>query len=286
MLFQIRYDASAGVTASRVRTYAGSELLGTAIYSMEIVTEQLLEGKRISSVQLSMADDWALVFSRDHVPWAFEKFVSAEKATLCWSRKCLRWILLRKVFAIRSSISEAQKLRRSVWFLCSVEFWRSSRRCWAFNAPVTASVVPSLQMGNTLFVAAKRESFSFGTRPGRKIRKELDAFWIRFSLSNFLPGRQASGTTSSSTSSLGRTSHGCRLVRPPSLGRLLRHGRTCPSIACICGWRQQISERSERFAENSERSSERREHLGDVGNFSFNWFWLQKAGWGHLTCSK
>ncbi|CAJ1420284.1 unnamed protein product [Effrenium voratum] len=67
MLFQIRYDASAGVTASRVRTYAGSDLLGAAIYSLEIVTMQLLQGKRISSVQLSMADDWALVFSRDHV---------------------------------------------------------------------------------------------------------------------------------------------------------------------------------------------------------------------------
>eukprot|EP00913_Durusdinium_trenchii_P029098 g27282.t2 len=67
MLFQIRYDASVGVSASRVRTYAGSELLGVAIFGLEIVTAQLLEGKRISSVQLSMADDWALLFSRDHV---------------------------------------------------------------------------------------------------------------------------------------------------------------------------------------------------------------------------
>lgn len=52
-----------------MRTYAGSEMLGTAIYDLELVTQQLLDGKRISSVQLSMADDWALVFSRDHVPW-------------------------------------------------------------------------------------------------------------------------------------------------------------------------------------------------------------------------
>ena len=53
----------------RVRTYAGSEMLGTAIYNLELVTQQLLDGQRISSVQLSMADDWALVFSRDHVAW-------------------------------------------------------------------------------------------------------------------------------------------------------------------------------------------------------------------------
>lgn len=53
-----------------MRTYAGSELLGVAIFGLEIVTAQLLEGKRISSVQLSMADDWALLFSRDHVAWS------------------------------------------------------------------------------------------------------------------------------------------------------------------------------------------------------------------------
>lgn len=85
MLYQIRYDASVGVTASRVRTYAGSEMLGTAIYDLELVTQQLLDGKRISSVQLSMADDWALVFSRDHVI----RLVSLQRGVLKVEQKML-----------------------------------------------------------------------------------------------------------------------------------------------------------------------------------------------------
>ncbi|CAK9055767.1 unnamed protein product [Durusdinium trenchii] len=85
MLFQIRYDASVGVSASRVRTYAGSELLGVAIFGLEIVTAQLLEGKRISSVQLSMADDWALLFSRDHVI----RLVSLQRGVLKVEQKML-----------------------------------------------------------------------------------------------------------------------------------------------------------------------------------------------------
>ncbi|CAE7220023.1 unnamed protein product, partial [Symbiodinium natans] len=66
LLFQMRNDVSAGVSASLVRSYASSELTGTAIHSFEIVTKQLLQGRRITSVQASMSDDWALLFARDH----------------------------------------------------------------------------------------------------------------------------------------------------------------------------------------------------------------------------
>ncbi|CAE7927749.1 unnamed protein product, partial [Symbiodinium sp. KB8] len=62
LLFQMRNDASAGL----VRSYASSEIMGSAIYSFEIVTKQLLQGRRITSVQASMSDDWALLFCRDH----------------------------------------------------------------------------------------------------------------------------------------------------------------------------------------------------------------------------
>lgn len=66
LLFQMRNDASAGLSASLVRSYASSEIMGSAIYSFEIVTKQLLQGRRITSVQASMSDDWALLFCRDH----------------------------------------------------------------------------------------------------------------------------------------------------------------------------------------------------------------------------
>jgi len=72
MLFQVRFDASpeagrGGLHASMVRSYASQELAGKAIYGLEVVTQQLVQGKRLSSVQLSMVDDWVLLFSRDHV---------------------------------------------------------------------------------------------------------------------------------------------------------------------------------------------------------------------------
>jgi WD40 repeat protein len=73
MLFQIRIDVAveagrgAAIRGSFVRSYVSSELAGTAIYGLEVVTQQLVKGKRISSVQLSMVDDWVLLFSRDHV---------------------------------------------------------------------------------------------------------------------------------------------------------------------------------------------------------------------------
>lgn len=68
MLFQIRSDATTGgLTAGLVRSYAGLDLAGKAIHGLEVVTQQLVKGRRLSSVQLSMVDDWVLIFSRDHI---------------------------------------------------------------------------------------------------------------------------------------------------------------------------------------------------------------------------
>mmetsp|Transcript_13603 Transcript_13603/g.21646 ORF Transcript_13603/g.21646 Transcript_13603/m.21646 type:complete len:918 (+) Transcript_13603:122-2875(+) len=72
MLFQVRFDAAleagrGGVRATLVRSYAAPELSGTPIYGMEVVTQQLVRGRRLGTVQLSMVDDWALLFSRDHI---------------------------------------------------------------------------------------------------------------------------------------------------------------------------------------------------------------------------
>eukprot|EP00930_Biecheleria_cincta_P076237 TRINITY_DN63452_c0_g1_i1.p1 TRINITY_DN63452_c0_g1~~TRINITY_DN63452_c0_g1_i1.p1 ORF type:complete len:884 (-),score=123.55 TRINITY_DN63452_c0_g1_i1:135-2786(-) len=68
MLFQIRADvATGGLTAGLVRSYAGMDLAGKAIYGLEVVTQQLVKGGRLSPVQLAMVDDWVLVFSRDHI---------------------------------------------------------------------------------------------------------------------------------------------------------------------------------------------------------------------------
>ena len=99
MLYQIRYDAGVGVTASRVRTYAGSELLGTAIYNLEVVTQQLLDGKRISSIQLSMADDWVLTFSRDHVI----RLVSLQRGVLKVEQKMMG--IQCSTYSVRGTIS-------------------------------------------------------------------------------------------------------------------------------------------------------------------------------------
>eukprot|EP00933_Yihiella_yeosuensis_P027042 TRINITY_DN20975_c3_g1_i2.p1 TRINITY_DN20975_c3_g1~~TRINITY_DN20975_c3_g1_i2.p1 ORF type:complete len:890 (-),score=155.90 TRINITY_DN20975_c3_g1_i2:105-2510(-) len=72
MLFQITIDPTldagrGGVRANLVRSYVCHEIAGTAVYDLEVVTKQLLQGKRLSSVQLSMVDDWVLLFSRDHI---------------------------------------------------------------------------------------------------------------------------------------------------------------------------------------------------------------------------
>lgn len=69
MLFQLRYNAEAGrggLHAGLVRSYAAPELHNTPIYSMEVVTQQMVQGKRLNQVQLSMVDDWVILFARDH----------------------------------------------------------------------------------------------------------------------------------------------------------------------------------------------------------------------------
>jgi len=72
MLFQVRYDPSAdagrgGIRAVLVRVYSAPALIGVPIYGIEVVTPQLLQGKRLNHVLLSTVDDWVLLNSRDHV---------------------------------------------------------------------------------------------------------------------------------------------------------------------------------------------------------------------------
>eukprot|EP00931_Biecheleriopsis_adriatica_P053857 TRINITY_DN31622_c0_g1_i1.p1 TRINITY_DN31622_c0_g1~~TRINITY_DN31622_c0_g1_i1.p1 ORF type:complete len:907 (-),score=180.09 TRINITY_DN31622_c0_g1_i1:24-2744(-) len=78
MLFQVRYDATAGIHADLVRSYAGTDLAGTAIFGLEVVTQQLVQGRRVSSVQVSMVDDWVLLFARDH----FVRLCSLQRGVL------------------------------------------------------------------------------------------------------------------------------------------------------------------------------------------------------------
>eukprot|EP00435_Cladocopium_sp_Y103_P063258 s348_g24.t2 len=138
MLYQIRYDASVGVTASRVRTYAGSEMLGTAIYGLELVTQQLLDGKRISSVQLSMADDWALVFSRDHVI----RLVSLQRGVLKVEQKMLG--IQCSTYSVRGTMSPD-----GAYVVCGSEsgellFWGRDGK------PVLPPAVPQVRLAGPL----------------------------------------------------------------------------------------------------------------------------------------
>ena len=84
MLFTVRFDASLGsgqgrVTASLVRAYSTPELGGVPIYSFEVVTPQLRQGRRLSNVQLSMVDDWVLLNSRDHMV----RIASLQRGCVC-----------------------------------------------------------------------------------------------------------------------------------------------------------------------------------------------------------
>jgi len=75
MLFQVRFDATpdvnsgagGGVRAVFVRKYIARELEGVPIYCLDVVTPQLIQGRRLSRVQLSTVDDWVLLYSRDHL---------------------------------------------------------------------------------------------------------------------------------------------------------------------------------------------------------------------------
>lgn len=67
MMFQVRFDTMVGgIRASLVRVYSAPFLEGVAVHSMEVVTSELLEGKRLSPARLTTVDDYVLLNSRDH----------------------------------------------------------------------------------------------------------------------------------------------------------------------------------------------------------------------------
>jgi len=72
MLYQVRIDATlegsrGGVRANFVRFYSSPDIDGIPIYSLDVVTSQLLAGKRRNHVALSSVDDWLLLYARDHL---------------------------------------------------------------------------------------------------------------------------------------------------------------------------------------------------------------------------
>lgn len=74
MCFQVRFDAldggrvgGGGLSASFVRLYSVPELAGVPIYSIDVVTTQVMRGKNLSRVRLQTVDDWLLLYSKDHV---------------------------------------------------------------------------------------------------------------------------------------------------------------------------------------------------------------------------
>lgn len=86
-LFQVRFDALEGaggnMRAVFVRHYTSPELAGVPIYAMDVVTSQLTQSKRLSRMRLSNADDWVLVYSRDHMI----RLASLHRGMLCVEQK-------------------------------------------------------------------------------------------------------------------------------------------------------------------------------------------------------
>lgn len=139
LLFQMRNDASAGLSASLVRSYASSEIMGSAIYSFEIVTKQLLQGRRITSVQASMSDDWALLFCRDHTI----RLTSLQRGVLKVEQKMLG--LECSSYPVRGSLSPDGK-----YVACGSEtgellFWTSKD-----GKPVVPPAVPQVRLAGPL----------------------------------------------------------------------------------------------------------------------------------------
>lgn len=56
-----------GVAAGKIRTFMATETSGSAIYSFEVVTQQLLQGGLIKRLDLSLADDWVLLHTKDNL---------------------------------------------------------------------------------------------------------------------------------------------------------------------------------------------------------------------------
>jgi WD40 repeat protein len=76
MCFQVRLDAleaartgSVGICASFVRLYSLPELAGIPIYSIDVVTAQVMRGKGHGREHhfRDAVDDWLLLYSRDHI---------------------------------------------------------------------------------------------------------------------------------------------------------------------------------------------------------------------------
>jgi len=72
LLFQIRSDVlrddcSGTISATCIRSYTAPNLLGTELYSFEVVTKNLSQGKRLNHVLLATVDDWLLLFAKDHI---------------------------------------------------------------------------------------------------------------------------------------------------------------------------------------------------------------------------
>jgi len=72
MLFQVRFDATlqfgqGSMRASFVRVYSAPNLAGVPVYALDVVTPQLVQGRRLNHIQLSMVDDWLLLYARDHI---------------------------------------------------------------------------------------------------------------------------------------------------------------------------------------------------------------------------
>lgn len=71
MMFQVRVGNAfegdrSSIRASYVRAYSAPELEGTPIHSLEVVTNELLEGRRLTHARLAAVDDYVLLHSRDH----------------------------------------------------------------------------------------------------------------------------------------------------------------------------------------------------------------------------
>lgn len=61
------FVGGAGVTAGKIRSFVAPETTGSAIYSFEVVTQQLLQGGLIKRLDLSLADDWVLLQTKDNL---------------------------------------------------------------------------------------------------------------------------------------------------------------------------------------------------------------------------
>jgi len=86
-LFQVRFEALEGIGGSIravfVRHYMAPELVGVPIYALDVITPHLTQGKRFSRPRLANADDWVLIYGRDHII----RLASLQRGTLSIEQK-------------------------------------------------------------------------------------------------------------------------------------------------------------------------------------------------------